>query len=399
MIYSHIRSTIETLLQKIFIALKKDNLKLQPVLATLTIGAIFLLSSCGGSKANDPQPGTPVWTTGYPSVPFGAQTADIVLQADKKSNAYYVISEKALVLTPEQLKDQVTTTTEPSIKFKNKVVIEANTTQTVLVTGLTQHKKYYAYVVSESVADATMQPDVKSFDFTTYYRQDTSKFHSTVENRDALFLIYRPEKVLKYPNQTYPISFFMGGNGEVATQGTINVIRNGTLAEYLYKGNDVDMIVMSIQHINLNWNTKFIDEAVVYGLANYPVDTKKVYMIGISGGGFGCWNYAVDYASKLTAIVPISGGGNTGKACNLKTLPIWAFCNNPDPIVDYTNSVKMTNAVIACPSTLVKFDMFPDNGHDCWRRIFDQNHPDWSLPGKNDAAKVDIYSWLLSKSK
>ena len=365
----------------------------------LAVASLFSFLSCSSNKANDPQPGTPIWSTGYPSVPAGALTADVVMQADKKSNVYWAIADKALSLTPEQLKDQVTGNTDASIKFKGMSVIDANVEKTETVTGLTQHKKYYAYVVSESVADATMQPDVKSFDFTTYYRQDTSKFHSTVESRDALFLIYRPEKVLKYPNNQYPICFFMGGNGEVAAQGQINVIRNGTLAEYIHNGNDVDMIVMSIQHTKLDWNAKFIDEAVVYGFATYPVDLKKVYMIGISGGGFGCWNYAVDYASKLTAIVPISGGGNIGKACNLKTMPIWAFCNNPDPIVNQSNSINMTNAVKACPSSLVKFDIFPDSGHDCWRRVFDQHHPDWTIPGKNDAPKVDIYAWLLSKSK
>lgn len=399
-----ILTATKTMLHWIFLPLKKNSMKHNPLIFTLIIASLIALTSCGGSKANDPQPGVPTWASGYPLVPAGAQTADIVLQADKKSTAYYVIAEKALALTPEQLKDQVTGTTDPSVKFKDKVVIEANVAQTVTVSGLTQHKKYYAYVVSESVADATLQSDVKSFDFTTYYRQDTSRFKTTAEGgTQALFLIYRPEKVLKYPDQKYPICFFMGGNGEVAAPGQINVIRNGTLAEYIYKGNDVDMIVMSLQQTKADWSTKLIDDGVEYGFATYPVDLKKVYMVGISGGGFGCWNYAVDYASKLTAIVPISGGGSTGKACNLNALPIWAFCNQPDPIVAYTNSVNMVNAVKACvarpASTEIKFNIFPDNAHDCWRRVFDQHHSDWSLPGKNDAPKVDIYAWLLSKSK
>jgi len=400
MIRKQALKAVNKAVSRIFLTVKNQPMIRYSLTLSLLIVAVVALSSCSSSKANDPQPGTPIWAIGYPAVPYGAQTADVVLQTDKKSNAYYVVSDKPLTLTPEQLRDQVNAPTEPSIKFKDKVVVEANTATTITVSGLTQHKKYYAYVVSESVADASMQPDVKAFDFTTYYRQDTAKFKSTVESRDALYLIYRPEKTLKYPGQKYPICFFMGGNGEVATQGQINVIRNGTLAEYISKGNNVDMIVMSIQHINMNWNTKFIDEAVTFGLATYPVDTKKVYMVGISGGGFGCWNYATDYTSKLTAIVPISGGGNTGKACNLKPLAIWAFCNQTDGIVAPSNSINMVNAVKACPpSAEVKFDIFPDEGHDCWRRVFDQNHPDWSLPGKNDLAKVDIYKWLLSKSK
>ena len=118
------------------------------------------------------------------------------------------------------------------------------------------------------------------------------------------------------------------------------------------------------------------------------------------GGGYGCWNYAIAFPEKLTTIVPISGGGNKNKACNLKPISIWAFHNETDGPVDVSNSINMINAVNACPPLKeVKLTIFPDEGHDCWRRVYDQNSPDWLKPGKSGIAKVDIYSWMLSKSK
>src|ERR1700759_1977266 len=114
----------------IFVSLKKISMKSNLPSVILILVTLIALFSCGSNKANDPQPGTPIWTTGYPAVPYGAQTADIVLQADKKSTAYWVISEKAMTLTPEQLKDQVVGTTDASVKFKGKSDVDANTLKT-----------------------------------------------------------------------------------------------------------------------------------------------------------------------------------------------------------------------------------------------------------------------------
>ncbi len=348
------------------------------------------------------QPGVPAWSTGYPKYPYGATSTDLVLKTDKQAKVYWVVADQAISLTPAQLKEQSATSTIAAIKFKGISTVEANVEKTEVVNGLSENKQYFTYVVAESVADTKIQPDVKSFSYTTYKRQDQGEYNSTAESRKVLFLIYRPENALKYPERKHPICFFLGGNGEVAAQGQINMIRNGSLPEFINNGNNVPMMVMSIQHTNTNWNTNLIDEGIDYGLANYPSDAKKVYLTGISGGGFGCWNYAVDHAAKLTAIVPISGGGNTGKACNIKNLPVWAFHNQTDGIVAVSNSQNMINAINACtaPKLIPKFTIFPSTGHDCWRRVYDKNHPEWNNVANNAGVeRFDIYEWLLTNTK
>jgi hypothetical protein len=371
------------------------------------VGSIYLLflvaltfSSCSDSNEPVAEPGTPEWTAGYPMIPFGAVSVDLILQADKKSKVYWAITDKAITLTPKELRTQTIANTNAAIKFKGIASIDPNTEKIETVSGLTQNKKYFAYLVGESVADTVLQPTIKSFDFTTYYRQDTSSYQSTAENRTVLYLIYRPEDALKYPDKKHPICFFLGGDGDVATPGKINMIHGGTLPDYIKTGNDVPLMVMSIQHTIKNWNATLIEEGITHGLATYPVNTKKVYMTGLSGGGYGVWNYAVAFPSKLTAIVPISGGGNKNKACNIKSISIWAFHNEVDGTVNLVNSQNMVNAVNACsPVEPAKLTIFPDTGHDCWRRVYNKNSPDWLKPGKNGIDKVDIYSWMLSKSK
>ncbi|MCA4898776.1 MAG: hypothetical protein ACK514_18165 [Bacteroidota bacterium] len=363
---------------------------------------VLLLLACGNTPpAPKTQPGSPSWASGYPKAPFGATSVDVTLKTDIQSNAFWVIADQPLTLTPEEVKTQATAPTNPAIKFKGISALAPNTEKTEAVMGLLQKKKYYAYVVSESVADTKLQDNVSAIEFTTNERQALGQYTSTAENRQCLFLMYRPENVMKYPGNKYPLLVFLGGNGEVASQGQINMIRNGSLTEFINNGNDVPMMVMSIQHINTNWNTKLIDEGISHALANYPVDDKKIYLTGISGGGFGAWYYAGDYPARLAALVPISGGGNTGKACGMKGVPVWTFTNNTDSTVPVTNTANIVNAYNACsPPTAAKYDKFTDDGHDCWRRVYDKNHGDWSKGGiAGTTAKPDIYTWLLSKSK
>jgi predicted peptidase len=360
---------------------------------------LFACGSDGGGPSG--APGAPSWSGGYPQVAQGAVSVDLNFKTDKASKVYWVIASSSLDLESDDIKTQALDPSNAAIKFHGVTeVTTADTEVRETVKKLSEHKKYYVYITAENTSDTTATTLVNQSDFTTYYRQDTADFHSTAENRTALYLIYQPEEALKYPEEEYPILYFLGGNGEVATDlKPINMINgNGTLPEYIKKGNDVPMIVMSIQHTVKDWNADFIDEGVEHGLKTYPVDKKKVYLTGISGGGFGCWRYSLDHAAKLTAIVPISGGGNTSKACNLKNIPVWAFHNQTDNTVASSNSTDMINAINNCPSTKeVKLLFFPDEGHNCWRRVFDQNHKDWSKsPG---VAKFDIYKWLLSKSK
>lgn len=359
----------------------------------------IILISLSFSCAEEAQPpGAPTWETDYPKVAYGAVSLDLVFKANRTSTVHWLVTSSAVsIADAADLKTRVATASGVPIIGKGVTVLEGGSEKTETILSLTQNKKYFTYIVAENTEEALFN-DVSMSNFITYSRQDTATFQSTVENRQVSYLIYRPEDALKYPDKDYPICFFMGGNGEIAAQGAINVIRNGSLAEYIHKGGNPPMMVMTIQHTKADWNANMIHEGVLHGLATYPVDEKKVYMSGISGGGFGCWAYALDHASVLAAIVPISGGGNTSKACNLNSVAVSAFTNATDGTVAATNTINMITAINVCQrSSPAEILIFPDAGHDCWRRVFNQNHGDWSKsPG---VAKFDIYAWMLSKSK
>jgi predicted peptidase len=342
---------------------------------------------------------TPRWISGYPQVAYGAVSADLNIQTDQASRVYWIIATQALQLGPDEVVRQAITPEDASIKFHGVTEATANDPSRETITGLQEHTKYFVYLTAQSKNDTLAQNQVEAVEFTTHYRQDTSEYQSTAESRGVKYLIYRPEEVLKYPDEKYPVLFFLSGTGEVGTAAKpINMIRNGSLPEYIHSGNDVPMIVMSIQHIYYEWNTALIDEGVDHALATYPIDTRRVYITGMSRGAYGCWSYALEHADRLAAAVPISGGADASMACNLKNVAVWAFHNSIDDTVSPSLSKDMIAALEACPSNKeVKGTWFPDEGHNAWRRVYNQNHEDWSKsPG---IPKFDIYAWLLSKSR
>ena len=64
-----------------------------------------------------------------------------------------------------------------------------------------------------------------------------------------------------------------------------------------------------------------------------PIDTNRIYVTGISMGGYGTWDLIARYPGRFAAAIPMSGGCDTGKAALLKNLPIWAFHGAVDPVV------------------------------------------------------------------
>ena len=341
----------------------------------------------------------PEWLAGYPQVRTGARSADLVIKTDKQAKLYYVVTDTPMTLSPSDLVLEATSATSVRTRAHGSMTVNALEEKVQTFENLEPGKEYYFHVVAQNPLDASSETPVQTLKKATFIRQDTSAFYSEVENREVSFLIYQPEEALKNKEEKYPAIIFLGGLGEVAHGNkTINLIRNGSLPEYISKGNDVPMIVLSPQHVTQEWNVQMVEESINYAIKNYPIDENRVYLVGTSAGAFGGIDYAQSYPNRLAAIVPISGGGKNDEACKLKNMAVWAFHNQHDHIVSPGRSVTFIDALTNCgPSKEVKLQLFPDAGHNCWKRIFDPKHEDWAKTPNME--RVDIYQWLLQQSR
>jgi predicted peptidase len=110
----------------------------------------------------------------------------------------------------------------------------------------------------------------------------------------------------------------------------------------------------------------FLDTLVIHG----AVDPKRMYVGGLSMGGFGTFDILWRKSDLFAAAIPICGGGDPEKVLVYrKKLPIWVFHGDADPVVPVANSRRMVNALKAAGAN-VKYTEYPGVGHDSWKDAF-----------------------------
>jgi dienelactone hydrolase len=366
----------------------------------LTIISIIAFVSACSSEDETPvtNPQAPQWISGYPRITSGATTADMKLKTESSAEAYYLLSDRPLDFTSEELIHTAEYPDTSAIKFSGKIQLSAGEEFTKSLTLLQENQNYFAYFVLRNPSGNILSPIIDS-GLRTQSRQDTLTFHSASENRSVNYLIYRPEDSWKQPENDYAVCFSFGDKNSTGSDvKPLNLIRDGSIAEYIYHRNEIPMIVVSIQSVTPSWNLDLIREGIDHVIANFPVDESKIYLTGYGEGGIAAWNYAIDHPDQIAAIVPASAKGDPQGACSLSGVDVWAFHNETDDIIPSINTKKMVNAISKCsPQKELSEIYFPDAGHNCWKRVYNSGHSDWSKSPGID--RIDIYAWMLSKSK
>lgn len=131
------------------------------------------------------------------------------------------------------------------------------------------------------------------------------------------------------------------------------------------------------------WSPEMVDALVTEILAKEPVDPDRVYLTGLSMGGFGAWITAAAYPQRYAAVVPICGGGDTHDAARLKDMPIWAFHGEADESVNVAFSKDMVKAINDAGGH-PKLTLYPGIGHGSWG------------PAYADPA---LYEWLFQQKR
>lgn len=115
---------------------------------------------------------------------------------------------------------------------------------------------------------------------------------------------------------------------------------------------------------------------------DYAIDTKRMYVTGLSMGGFGTWDLISRYPDMFAAAVPVCGGGDTRQAHLLANLPIWNFHGAIDDVVPPRHSRDMIEA-IQYAGGVPGYTEYPGVGHFSW------------IPAYREPRLVD---WMFSKS-
>jgi predicted peptidase len=129
------------------------------------------------------------------------------------------------------------------------------------------------------------------------------------------------------------------------------------------------------------WKPEELIQLVDHVTAKLNIDRDRVYVTGLSMGGFGTWRLVATYPDRFAAAVPICGGGEPEKmAAALTRVPIWAFHGAKDAVVPIGYSRKMVEAVKRAGGD-VKLTEYADIQHDSWKVTY---------------ADPKVYDWLLA---
>lgn len=112
--------------------------------------------------------------------------------------------------------------------------------------------------------------------------------------------------------------------------------------------------------------------AVQQLLSQEPIDRDRVYLTGLSMGGYGCWDLASRHPDWFAAVLPVCGGGDVAAAPRLRELPIWAWHGGRDEAVPVQQSRAMVSALRAIGGA-VRYSELALVGHDSWHQAYGPN--------------------------
>lgn len=233
---------------------------------------------------------------------------------------------------------------------------------------------------------------MKAADAPTPIPTEASRVSKRVSKRCELnYLITLPEGYAKSGRKNWPLLVFLHGAGERGSR--LESLKMHGPPKLARQGRALPFIVVSPQcPSNEVWDDDAVLALIDSVIAKQRVDTKRVYLTGLSMGGYGTWSLAATHPERFAAVAPICGGGNLisllladkGQKVALKSLGVWAFHGGKDSVVPVGESERMVQALKRLGHPDPKLTIYPNADHDSWTETY--NNP-------------ELYAWFLKHSR
>lgn len=193
--------------------------------------------------------------------------------------------------------------------------------------------------------------------------------------------------ILHVPKNTKdkkPLIVFLHGSGEKGTD--IEKVKIHGPLKYL-KNHELDGYVLVPQcPENEYWDSEVLYQLILKVEKENNIDASRIYLTGLSMGGWGAWNLAFAHPEIFAALVPIAGYVDripVIENCKIASIPTRIFHGLLDDVVTYEYSVWMYKKLKDC-SVDIELTLFDDANHDSWSRVYDNQQ---------------IYDWMFKQVK
>jgi len=182
-------------------------------------------------------------------------------------------------------------------------------------------------------------------------------------------------------SERWPLVLFLHGLGECGED--LELVKRHGPPKLVAEGKKLPCIVVSPQCPQPGWSPMVLHALVDELTEKLRVDESRLYLTGLSMGGFGVWTTAVERPERFAALVPICGGGDPIAVRRLKDVPVWLFHGRLDPLVPVAKSEELVRALESAGGHS-KLTIYDDLGHDCWTRAYDD---------------PELWTWLFSQRR
>jgi predicted peptidase len=223
----------------------------------------------------------------------------------------------------------------------------------------------------------------------------------TVEGSTYPYVVYVPSDWT--PQQKWPVILFLHGAGERGSDGLKQSEVGLGRAVRLHPERFPFIVVMPQCPEGLWWPQAAMEKMALAALDaeihEYNGDPSRIYLTGLSMGGYGTWAIAANNPAKFAAIAPVCGGVSisehlakltgfpvthdasvfTETAQKVRNIPVWIYHGGADPTVPVTESQNMTKALQQLGAD-VSYTEYPGLGHNSWDSAYGEaDFPQWLL--------------------
>lgn len=190
------------------------------------------------------------------------------------------------------------------------------------------------------------------------------------------YYVHLPEGIDADKTKKWPliISLHGSGGGDLGVEAQANTVP----VKFLKAHPELPFILVAPAS-KVWWNLPALDDMYAEVLKKYPVDPDRVYLTGLSMGGYGSWQWIAERPDLFAAVVPVCGGGTPADAPLFKDVPTWAFHGAKDPAVPVQRSYDMVEALRAVHGR-VRLTVYPNVLHDSWEKAY---------------TTMELYQWML----
>jgi len=210
------------------------------------------------------------------------------------------------------------------------------------------------------------------YSFVSYSQKDINgKLQiEIVQNKELGYALHIPAST----KEKKPLIIFLHGSGEKGTD--IELVKVHGPFKYL-KTNDLDAYVLAPQCPESEyWDSEVLYRLILKIQKENNIDATRIYLTGLSMGGWGAWNLAFAHPEMFAALVPIAGFVDRVpmiENCKVATIPIRIFHGLLDDVVDVNYSIAIYKKLKTCNAD-IGLTIFDDAGHDSWTRVYDNKN-------------------------